>query len=78
MGKFILLLLCTLVLSACAAQQSLNDMKASKARYSNCLAQHPKDPSACAHEKELYEAASADYEGMGGQGNSLDAPVTRP
>jgi hypothetical protein len=53
-----------LSLSSCAAGQALQDMKQAKAAYTACLAANPKDPSACKHEKETYEAAGEAYDGM--------------
>ena len=71
--SLIALLIATLFVSGCAAEQALKDMKQSKAVYKSCLAQHPKDTSACKREKEAYETAGQDYEGMGDRGNTLGA-----
>ena len=61
----IILLAIILSVSGCAAEQALQDMKQAKAAYKTCLAEHPKDPTACKREKEAYEAAGQDYDGMG-------------
>lgn len=53
-----------LLLSGCAAHQALQDMKQSKAAYQACLAASPKNPSACKHEKDTYEAAGEAYESL--------------
>ena len=77
-GKRIILLLAALLLSGCAANQALNDMKETKAAYKDCVAQHPKDVSvACKREKEAYESAGQAYEGMTRGGNNLDAGTSR-
>ncbi|MGH7029624.1 MAG: hypothetical protein ACREE9_05850 [Stellaceae bacterium] len=52
-------------LSACALQAKMNaldDMKASKAAYKTCLAENPKDVSACQAEQLSYQADLKAYE----------------
>jgi hypothetical protein len=51
-------------LSGCAANHALQDMKQAKAAYKACLAENPKDPAACKHEKETYEAAGLAYDSL--------------
>ncbi len=61
----IALLIITLFMSGCGAEQALDDMKQAKAAYKACLADNPKDPSACKREKEAYENAGQSYDAMG-------------
>jgi len=62
---FAISLIVVLSLSGCAANQSLQNMKQTKAAYEACLAANPKDSAiACKREKETYEAAGEDYESM--------------
>jgi len=61
---FAISLIILLSLSACAAGQALQGMKQAKAAYKACLDENPKDPSACKHQKETYEAAGEAYDGM--------------
>lgn len=63
-GYLSILLLIVLFPSGCAAEQALQDMKQAKAEYKACLDANPKDPSACKHEKETYEAAGQAYDGL--------------
>ena len=59
-----------MLLSGCAAKQALQDMKDAKAAYKSCLADNPRNPEACAREKEAYESAGQNYDGMSGSSNN--------
>ena len=60
----------TILLTGCAAKQALQDMKDAKTAYKSCLAENPKNPEACTREKEAYETAGQNYDGMGGAANN--------
>jgi len=75
--NLIALLIAALFVSGCAAGQALEDMKQSRAIYKACLAQHPKDISACKRQKVAYEDASQAYASMTDGSNDLDASTSR-
>jgi len=58
------ILISALLLTGCGANQALQDMKQAKADYIACTKENPKDPAACKHEKENYEAAGLSYDSL--------------